>query len=132
MQLKKKKNNQTAFLLLEAELAVVILLTIVIFVINSLTHLLRTQQDNKNYLSAILIADETLSKIRAYGLNKTFENISEGAASEIDGFSLGYATRALEDYNVTNVSELELKISWDKKPRSSSFNITTYLLNESE
>ena len=113
-----------AFLLLEAELAVVILLTLVVVLISSLNHLLKAQRDSNNYLSALLIMDEKLSKIQAYGMNKTIEDeeLREG------DFSLSYSEFVPED--ALNITQLELKVSWDRKPRAGSFNISTFIINE--
>jgi len=124
IRLRSKIFLKRAFLLLEAELAIVILLTLVVVCISSLNHLLKAQRDNDNYLAAVLLMDERLSKVQAYGLNQTIEDEDD----QVSDFSWEHNEVTLED--VLNITQLELKIGWDRKPRAGSFNVTTFILNE--
>ena len=111
-------------MLLEAELAIAILLTLVIISVSSLNHLLKAQRESNNYLSALLVMDEKLSKIQAYGMNQTIED-DEGQESD---FTWSYNEIIPED--ISNITQLELKVSWDRKPRAGSFSVNTFIVNE--
>lgn len=123
MAIKSKKTSRarSAFLLLEAELSVVILLTIIVVVVSSLSHLLKTQRDNDHYLSAIMLADDKLSEMQAYGLDQIEESGDFGNSS----FSWSYSGVVSED--ISNITQLDLSISWEREPRPVRFSVTTYL-----